>query len=82
MAEREFSKISGLPVAIEPIAPTTIVEVETADGQSFKAPFSALGGMPAAHALSHQDGGPDEIGTEFPTANAIPKADNAGQLTD
>lgn len=82
MSEREFSKISGLPVAIQPIASNTIVEIETADGQSFHAPFSALGGMPASHGSTHQDGGSDEIGTEFPTANAIPKADDAGQLTD
>lgn len=82
MSEREFSKISGLPVAIQPIASNTIVEIETADGQSFQAPFSALGGMPSSHGSTHQDGGSDEIGTEFPTANAIPKADDAGQLND
>lgn len=38
------------------------------------------GGIPAAHASSHQHGGSDEVATATPAANAIPKADGSGKL--
>src|SRR3990167_2491598 len=41
---------------------------------------SPASGPPAAHASSHQDLGSDEIATATPAANAIPKADAAGDL--
>lgn len=80
MSERLLSKISGLPSHVGKPASTAIVELETEDGQSFNAPFSALGGMPDSHASTHQHGGSDEIGVDEPAANAIPKADAAGKL--
>lgn len=38
------------------------------------------GGVPALHAASHQHGGSDEVATDTPAANAIPKAGASGDL--
>lgn len=40
------------------------------------------GGVPAAHAPSHQHGGADEVATATPGANAIPKAEGSGLLAN
>ena len=80
--ERQLVKISQLPPAITPITRTEIVEAETADGLSVKIPLTALGGYPDAHADSHKLLGDDPVGTDTPTANAIPVADGAGRLNE
>lgn len=40
------------------------------------------GGVPGAHAASHQHGGSDEVATATPANNAIPKANGSGKLAN
>lgn len=81
MADRTYVRIVDLPDGVTPIAGTEKIEAWQ-DGQSVQLPFSAVGGVPAAHAASHKNGGSDPVGTQTPSANAIPISSSDGNLDD
>ena len=76
---REYKVTSQHPIIPLPLVATDEVEVWRG-GVQYQAPFEALGGVPDAHAGSHKLNGSDPVGTNTPTANAIPVADSSGRL--
>lgn len=80
MATRQHkntSQYSPLPL---PLEGTEQVEVWR-DGAQYQTTLDVLGGNPGPHGESHESGS-DRIGTQTPTADAIVRGDDNGQVND
>ena len=80
MATRQHkntAQYSPLPL---PLVGTEQVEVWR-DGKQYQTTLSVLGGNPGPHGESHESG-TDKIGTQTPTADAIVRGDDNGQVND
>ena len=80
MATRQHkntAQYSPLPL---PLAGTEQVEVWR-DGKQYQTTLDVLGGNPGPHGESHESG-TDKIGTQTPTADAIVRGDDNGQVND
>ena len=80
MATRQHkntAQYSPLPL---PLAGTEQVEVWR-DGKQYQTTLDVLGGNPGPHGESHESG-TDKIGTQTPTADAVVRGDDNGQVND
>lgn len=79
LSAADKTKLDGVEAGAQ-VNPASLSALNTAIGVTLDVAGDPR--TPTSHAASHQHGGADEVATATPSANAIPKADASGQLSD